>query len=246
MRRALIVVAVAVALNVQLVVAQAVKVAARPGSVPAGMVRIPAGSFMPLYAPPGQRTVRVESFAIDTVPVSEAQYAAFIAKQTGKPVAKADTRKPATNVTWLEAKAYCSARNARLPTTYEWEYIAQADERQHDAGLTAAFRQRAMQLAISGGSGQLLIGSGVRNVWGVRDLHGLVSEWTADFNESAHGHNSDAHAQGRSAHTPAMTCASGTVETGDPGDYAAFLRYSLRRTWKVNSSSANLGFRCAV
>lgn len=239
MKRAILFVLAALAIGALQTSAQVAKVAARTNAVPAGMVRIAGGSFEPLYAVPGHSTVKVAPFAIDTVPVSQAQYAGFVAKRAGVPAPRADAHRPATNVTWLEATAYCRARNARLATTDEWEYVARADEQRRDASITTTFRQRALQLAIGNRPGQLLIGRGLRNVWGVRDLHGGVSEWTADFNGSAHAHN-------RSAHTPAMTCASGTVETGDPGDYAAFLRYSLRRTWNVNSSASNLGFRCAL
>ena len=55
-------------------------------------------------------------------------------------------------------------------------------------------------------------------------------EWTSDYQHAAHN----------------IHCASGIVQTGDASDYAAFMRYSLRSTLKVNSSMSSLGFRCVV
>lgn len=109
--------------------------AGRPGSAHEGMVRIKGGSLQPLYAPAGQRIVKIAPFMIDTAAVSEAQFAAY-AKRLPRwhgLQRNWDARKPMTNTTWLEASGYCRARGARLPTTIEWEYVARADERQRDA-----------------------------------------------------------------------------------------------------------------
>ena len=38
-----------------------------------GMARIEAGTFRPLFANPGETRVSIAAFAIDTVPVSQAQ-----------------------------------------------------------------------------------------------------------------------------------------------------------------------------
>ena len=215
--------------------------AGKPRPALRGMTPIAGGTFRPLYAKAGHKTVQIAPFAIDTVAVSETDFAAFAAKNPNWKVARKLTnpRKPITAVTWHAASAYCSARGARLPTTYEWEYDARADEKKKDAAATSLFKQRTLELAIKARPATFLIGTGLRNVWRVRDLHGGVAEWTADFNGSTHAHN-----QGR--HHATMTCASGTVETGDPSDYAAFMRYSLRRTLDVNSAANNVGFRCAV
>ena len=215
--------------------------AGKPHTALRGMAPIAGSTFQPLYASAGQRAVQVASFAIDTVAVSETAFAAFIAQHPRWSLGRnlGNPRKPVTGVTWHAAAAYCSARGARLPTTYEWEFVARADEKNRNAAATSSFKQRALELAIKAKPASFLLGSGLRNVWGVRDLHGGIAEWTSDFNGSAHAHN-------HGNHVPSMTCASGTVETGDPSDYAAFMRYSLRRTLDVNTSAGNVGFRCAV
>ena len=205
-----------------------------------GMVRIAGGEFKPLYATPGHPVVRVASFALDTLPVSEAQFAAFVAQQPNWKLAApqgARADRAVRNVSWRAADAYCRRRGARLPTTYEWEYAARADETRRDASGDVAFRQRALDLVMRSGS-VARMGKGMRSVWGVRDLHGGVFEWTHDY---------AGHLEAHHGHGEMMTmCASGTVQTGDAGDYAAFFRYSFRSTADPGIGAGNVSFRCAA
>jgi formylglycine-generating enzyme len=204
-----------------------------------GMARVAGGEFKPLYATPGRPVVHVASFAMDTLPVSEAQFASFVARQ---PKWRAASRggsatRAVRNVSWEAAEAFCRARGARLPTTFEWEYAARADEKRSDASRDPSFRQRVLDLVMRAGS-EPRMGRGIRNSWGVRDLHGGVFEWTHDYN---------AHLGAHHGHGKMMTmCASGTVQTGDAGDYAAFFRYSFRSTADGTRGAGNVGFRCAV
>ncbi|HET9440342.1 MAG TPA: formylglycine-generating enzyme family protein [Longimicrobiales bacterium] len=204
-----------------------------------GMVRIAGGEFKPLYAMPGHPVAHVSAFAIDTVSVSQAQFLAFTRQQPRWAIKGmgASTTLPATRVSWSAAAAYCKARGARLPTTYEWEYVARADEKRRDAGGDGSFRQRLLELTMKN-RGSNRIGGGLRNIWRVRDLHGGVFEWTHDYN----GHLDSSHKHGASM----PHCASGTVQTGDPSDYAAFMRYSFRSTADADAGAGNVGFRCAV
>jgi formylglycine-generating enzyme required for sulfatase activity len=199
------------------------------------MVRIESGSFQSLDQP---AVVKIRSFAMDTIAVSQEAFLAFTKRSAQ--LRAADL--PATNLTWSEADAYCRARGARLPTTNEWEYVARASERQRDASADPRFKQRVLELAINGRRDQLKLGGGFRNVWGVRGLHGGPFEWTQDF-QAAMKHGHGAHA-GHNDHT--ISCASGTVTGVDASDYAAFLRYSFRKTADARKSSPNVGFRCAM
>lgn len=226
--------------------------------LPRGMVRIEAGSFRPLYTQGSAKIVRVKRFALDTVPVSLASYEQFVRSNPewvpGRvPSVFADegylktsaahagaSRRPVTNVSWFAAVTYCGSRGARLPTTYEWEYVARASENDRNAAAKSGFRQRTLELALAAEPSTFLIGSGFRNVWGIRDLHGGLTEWTLDFGAVFEAH-SHAH-----AHARASTCASGTVQTGAANDYAAFLRYAFRAAASARATAPNLGFRCAL
>jgi formylglycine-generating enzyme required for sulfatase activity len=231
-------------------------------TVDSAMVRIGGGSFRPLYAQPGERTVSVAPFLLDARPVTRAQFEAFLRQQPRWQRGRAprlfvdgnylrdwagpadagtarDRSLPVTDVSWFAARSYCEARSARLPTVEEWEYAARADERDRNAAASPAFRQRALELAL--GRRLQPAGSGFRNAWGASDLHGNALEWVYDF--------ASIFAGGDSRHTSrldrGLTCAGGVTTTGDPGDYAAYLRYALRGTLEARSTTGTLGFRCA-
>ena len=81
--------------------------------------------------------------------------------------------------------------------------------------------------------------AGLRNVYGVVGLHGLVWEWTLDFNSALVTGESRADASlDRSRY-----CGSGAAGAGDFEDYAAFMRYAFRSSLEARYTVPNLGFR---
>ena len=84
------------------------------------------------------------------------------------------------------------------------------------------------------------IGSTFKNYWSVYDSHGLVWEWTSDFNsvlisgESRKDVDKDSN----------LFCGSAAVGATDLMNYAAFMRYAIRGSLKAKYSMKNLGFRC--
>ena len=72
-------------------------------------------------------------------------------------------------------------------------------------------------------------------------MHGLVWEWTSDFNsiflsgESRKDKDTDNN----------LFCGSGSVNATDLMNYAAFMRYAFRGSLKAKYTTKNLGFRCA-
>jgi len=244
--------------------ASATHAESRPGTPPATreMARIPAGSVLPLYAQNGD-PVRVAAFELDRHPVTRGDFLAFVevVPRWRKSEARAIfvgpgyltgwssdvsfgdrrlARHPVTSVSWFAAKSYCEWEGKRLPTTDEWEYVAQASETARNASRDPAFIQRLLGL-YTGSRASAPIGSGFRNAFGVSDLHGTGREWTLDFNTALAA--DDSRSQGNRDRS--LFCAAGVIGSTDPGNYPAFLRYAYRSGLDGRTTAENLGFRCA-
>ncbi len=232
----------------------------------AEMVRISAGSYKPLYeTATGALDVEVAAFDLGVQPVTNAEYLAFVrANPTWQRSAVAplfaedgylrdwagDTdlghnalpASPVVDVSWFAARAYAEWVGARLPTTDEWEYAASASATRIDGRSDPAF-VRTILARYSRPTPRPLpaAGQGAPNVWGVRDLHGLVWEWTGDTASSLvtsdSRNSSDADSR--------RFCAAGAVGASDFHDYAAFLRYGFRGGLEAQFTVPNLGFRIA-
>ena len=153
-------------------------------------------------------------------------------------LADAEARdEPVTNVSWFAAEAYCRARGGRLPTTAQWEY-AIADNGRDRAGV----RERSLEwFAEPNPARPPAIGAGSANGFGLKDMVGLVWEWTLDF---------DAYATAAESRDPngkdsAFVCGGAAAGATDPSDYPGFMRFSMRASLKANYTADNVGFRCA-
>lgn len=227
-------------------------------------VRVPAGSFTPQYALAGQ-PVAVEAFHLDVTPVTVRQFLAFLSAQPGWQRGRApavfagdhyleswesplnpttsDLDRPVTEVTWFAARAYCTWQGARLPTTHEWEYAARASGTSADGDADPSFNKRLMSLHQARPAPAALppVGRTFRNALGLWDLHGLVWEWTSDFNSQM----ATGSARNDVGLDRALFCAAGSVGATDMTDYVAFLRWAHRASLEGTSASGTLGFRCA-
>ena len=221
------------------------------------MANIPGGSYRPLYLKKDTPRISVKPFQIDKTPVTNAEFAQFIKGhpqwQRGKVGAKqaepnylkhwgkngpqaADANKPATNVSWFAAHAYCAAQGKRLPTTDEWEFVGLASELQANGSNEPSYNRTILSWYENGSKGLKNVRQNKTNFYGVYDMHGLIWEWTSDFNSS----------QITSGTLKAADfCGSGAVNSSDPSNYAAFLRYGIRTSLQPNFVLQNLGFRCA-
>ena len=143
---------------------------------------------------------------------------------------------PVVNVSWFAAQAFCKARGLRLPTTEQWEYALA------DAGRGAeAVRARSLEwLAEPNPARPRPVGS-TPNGYGLRDMVGLVWEWTLDFNAYA----TTVESRSSDGKDGSAFCGGGAAGVSDATDYPAFMRYATRASLKAGYTADNLGFRCA-
>jgi formylglycine-generating enzyme len=250
MRRTAFLIALALVANASPALAFAMK----PSVKRAGMATIPAGKYHPLYAD-GAPPIAVQAFSIDRAQVTRAQFLAFArahpAWLRGVDARLAKLDRPMTGVTWTAARAYCAAEGKRLPTTAEWEYVAAADEKRRDATRDPKFSTRLVSLYTTRPEARIRgAGEKFRNVYGVSALHGLVWEWTSDFDGRGSEHAEHEAMAGKKheggGHEHMLSCASAAIGASNAGDYAAFMRYQFRAGLTRSSAQQMLGFRCAI
>jgi len=226
------------------------------------MVLIKGGTYLPLYGRDSLQ-VTIDDFDIDVYPVTNKQFLQFVIetpKWQRSMVKKlfaddnylsqweSDTmlhenqslNAPITNISWFAAKDYCDCQGKRLPTIDEWEYVAMANQKLPDARKLKTYNEFILSWYEKPKTFNNEIGSTFKNYWGVYDLHGLVWEWTLDFNsvlvsgESRKDVDNDSN----------LFCGSAAIGATDLMNYAAFMRYAIRGSVKARYTMKNLGFRC--
>ena len=226
------------------------------------MVPIKGGKYIPLYGRDSMK-VSISDFQMDVYPVTNKEYLEFVKEnpnwQRSKAIKlfvdgrylidwKSDTelstsnklKSPVTNISWFSANAYCESKGKRLPTVDEWEYVAMANEKLPDARKQENYNKYILGWYEKPKTFNNVIGSTFKNYWRVYDLHGLVWEWTSDFNsvlvsgESRKDVDNDSN----------LFCGSAAVNATDLMNYAAFMRYAIRGSLKAKYTMKNLGFRC--
>jgi hypothetical protein len=92
---------------------------------------------------------------------------------------------PVVYVSWFAARAYLKSEGNVLPTVDQWEYVAAASETRRDASRDPAFLERLRVWYGQPTPSRLpAVGSTDRNAYGLGDVHGLIWEWTLDFNSA--------------------------------------------------------------
>lgn len=231
---------------------------------PGEMARVEGGTYIAMF---GDRTVprTVAPFLIDTHPVTNAEFLAFVRENPKWQRSKVGTLfatetylahwggdlelgssappdAPVINVSWFAARAYLKSHGKRLPTEDEWEFTARADATRIDATTDPAFLQHILRWYAKPNPPVLpSVNSAETDFRGVAGMHGLVWEWVSDFNNQM----VSGAARNDTSLDRSLFCAGGAVNATDTSNYAAFMRYAFRSSLQGNFTVANLGFRGA-
>jgi formylglycine-generating enzyme required for sulfatase activity len=230
-----------------------------------GMALVPGGKYAPLFrGEKDAKEITVAPFLLDERPVTNGEFLAFVrenprwqrsqvkrlfaderylAHWAGDfDLGKADAAQPVTCVSWFAAKSFAAWRGRRLATTVEWEFAAGAGFTSADGAKDAEF-QKSIARWYATPSPDVLpaAGSGRANLFGLRDLHGLVWEWTADFNSAI----VTGDARGDTGLERNLFCGAGSLGAKDTANFPAFMRFGMRSSLKASYTVHNLGFRCA-
>jgi len=191
------------------------------------MVRVPAGKF--LYGE-DKKEVELAEFWIDKAPVTNAEYARFVAETGHKPPEHWKGKTPPTkiadhpvvNVSWDDAPAYAEWAGGRLPTEKEWEKAARGtDGREYPWGEWAEVYCNSEEAGSGGTTPVGKYSPQGDSPYGCVDMAGNVWEWTASEHEQG----------GRVLRGGAFTSGM------------RYVRCAARGRYLPVSSSRDLGFR---
>jgi formylglycine-generating enzyme required for sulfatase activity/beta-lactamase class A len=236
--------------------------AAALGAEP-GMVLIPAGSFQMgrskltaddkttmrpqvLLDDRPVHTVRLSAYYLDTHEVTQAQYAEFV-KATkratpyhwiGGAVPAGTGAVPVYNVSWEDAKGYCEWRGRRLPTEAEWERAARGGLEGADYPWGDKYDAKMARHNTETGPGEG--GRYAPNGFGLFDMAGSMSEWTADWFEREYYKRSPGE-NPKGPETGSYRVIRGGAWSDQGKRITVFFRNWVRPTQK----QPNIGFRCA-
>lgn len=206
------------------------------------------------------RTVRVEPFYMDTVDVSNADFADFVASHPDWRPSRisADDHNgrylehwvdgappeelldhPVTFVTWEAAAAYCAAHGYRLPTEVEYEWAAQGPGGGPYPWGDAPPHDSLVSWGGNGIDGTVPVASYDPNGWGLYDMSGnvwrfLSDPWLGSYAAAAARDPREAAAAERRV-----------VRGGSWGANAANLRVRYRDSHRAFDAREMVGFRCA-
>lgn len=167
------------------------------GAIGPAMIWLPGGAFAMGDDKSWEKddkpahSVTLSHFGIGQYPVTFEEYDRFCeATRQGKPADQGwgRGRRPAINVSWDDAQAYCrwlsqqTGQDYRLLTEAQWEYACRAG-----SDATYCFGDDEKPLSDyawyrrNSGGQTYPVGEKQANVWGLHDLHGNVWEWVWDW-----------------------------------------------------------------
>jgi formylglycine-generating enzyme required for sulfatase activity len=248
------------AVSVLLIAANMLTAKETPSPQKTSMVLIKGGRYTPFWKDSKSLVpVRVKPFYMDRTPVTNGEFLKFVKANPKWQRSKvkrifagptylrhwksdleigpdADPNSPVTNVSWFAAKAYAEWKGKRLPSIAEWEFVALSGQK---PGNEKKLNQKILEWYLTPKPERPSdVGLGRPDRYGVYDMHGLVFEWVDDFNGILAG------GLGGDGDESNLFCGSGVVNSSDPANYAAFLRFAFRNGLKASYTLYDLGFRC--
>ena len=225
-----------------------------------GMVLIPAGEFtmgrtkltrddntrmrpIVLLDDRPDHRVKLDAFRLDKTEVTNQQYAEFLRVTTGRKQPyhwqeAVPPDFPVFNVDWEDASAYCTWAGKRLPTEAEWERAARGGKEGLD--FPEGDKLDAKQALFSVKTGPGRVAQFPPNGFGLFDMAGGVSEWTADwFEREYYARSEPANPRG-----PAQGVYK-VIRGGAWSDSAPRCTVFFRNWVRLNQKTPNIGFRCA-
>jgi serine/threonine-protein kinase len=236
---------------------------AAPGSLPAvlkgqggeEMVLVPGGPFL---MGKSRRSVEIDAFYMDRMPVTNREYLAFVDVTGYRPTDPGASRfishlrsgkiprgqddHPVVYVSWLDARAYAMWAGKRLPTEAEWEKAARGtDGRKYPWGRSEPGAKKANYGRKDGGPGRVGSFPEGASPYGILDLAGNVWEWCDDhdapsFYENGPSHNPRNEQPGERA---LLVMRGGSYMFGPRS-----LRTYARTSFEAEVRFAGGGFRC--
>jgi len=226
------------------------------------MVTIPAGTFL-MGNPEGkgradewpQRSVYLNAFAIDQVEVTNERYMAFVTstghRNPPNPYGTGSLRSvkgieqlPVVQMTWYDAKSYCSWAKKRLPTEAEWEKAARGiDGRLFPWGdepatlKQANFDREWEEEKTLHPVGSLPAGD---SPYGVQDMAGNAREWVSDWYDPEYYR----HAPDRNPQGPDKKGVVRSIRGGSWHSPVADITTSARGRGGFALQTHGTGFRC--
>jgi iron(II)-dependent oxidoreductase len=190
--------------------------------------------------------VWIDAFLLDKTEVTHAAYSDFVAAAgrrapyhwLGAKVPSGMEDFPVYNVDWEDASSFCAWAGKRLPTEAEWERAARAGKDALDYPWGEKIDAKLARYGTQAGPGP--VAQFPPNAFGLHDMVGSVSEWTADwFDREYYARSPERNPKGPE------TGNYKVIRGGAWSDSGPRCTVFFRNWVRPNQRTPNLGFRCA-